>query len=128
MTEGYETGFGRPPKSTQWKKGKSGNPKGRPKKKQENIADYARILLEPVSARGADGKPVTLGSLEAAYVHLSKKALRGDNAALFQMIKYMLDIMSEGQKAEEERASDCADAKERFRKIAGWDKEDVTTA
>jgi hypothetical protein len=28
---GYEVGYGKPPQSTQFKKGKSGNPKGRPK-------------------------------------------------------------------------------------------------
>ena len=27
----YEVGFGKPPKSKQFRKGKSGNPKGRPK-------------------------------------------------------------------------------------------------
>lgn len=29
----YEVGYGRPPQATRWKKGVSGNPSGRPKKK-----------------------------------------------------------------------------------------------
>ena len=28
---GYKVGYGKPPKATQFKKGKSGNPRGRPK-------------------------------------------------------------------------------------------------
>ena len=31
-SDSYEVGFGKPPRNTQFKKGVSGNPKGRPKK------------------------------------------------------------------------------------------------
>jgi Family of unknown function (DUF5681) len=124
MTEEYETGFGKPPKSSQWKKGQSGNPNGRPKSKPDYLADYARILSEPVKARQPDGRTVSLDSLEAAYVQLCKKALKGDNAALFQAIGIMLDILPEGQKAEEENASEYAGAKERLKLLAGWTEED----
>ena len=31
-SDSYEVGYGKPPKSTQFEKGVSGNPKGRPKK------------------------------------------------------------------------------------------------
>jgi hypothetical protein len=30
MSDSYEVGYGKPPRSTQFKKGVSGNPKGRP--------------------------------------------------------------------------------------------------
>ena len=39
----YEVGRGKPPKATRFQKGKSGNPKGRPKKKQEEF-DPGKIL------------------------------------------------------------------------------------
>ena len=32
----YTTGYGRPPTSTQFQRGRSGNPKGRPKKRRAN--------------------------------------------------------------------------------------------
>ena len=102
MTDDYDIGFGKPPKSNQWKKGQSGNPKGRPKQKSDFLTDYARILSEPVRARQPDGRTVTLDSMEAAYVQLCKKALKGDNAALFHAIGIMMKILPEGRKAEEE--------------------------
>lgn len=120
MTNEYEIGYGKPPKSSQWKKGESGNSKGRPKQKPEYIVDYARILSEPVKARQSDGSTVTLDSAEAAYVQLCKKALKGDNASLFQAIKIMLDILPNGMKIENDHYDETADAKERFRIMAGW--------
>jgi hypothetical protein len=39
----YEVGHGKPPKATRFQKGKSGNPKGRPKKKDEDF-DPGKIL------------------------------------------------------------------------------------
>ena len=119
MGDDYKIGFGKPPKSTQWQKGQSGNPEGRPKRKSDYIAGYARILSEPVKAMQPDGKTITLDSLEAAYVQLCRKALKGDNAALFQAIKIMLDILPEGGKAETEIDPEVAGAKERFMKMAG---------
>ena len=31
---GYEVGYGKPPKATRFKKGQSGNPKGRPRRQK----------------------------------------------------------------------------------------------
>ena len=125
MSNDNKIGFRKPPKSAQWKKGQSGNPKGRPKQKSDFITDYAAILSEPVKAKQQDGRIITLGSLEAAYVQLCKKALKGDNAALFNAIKIMLDTLPEGKKAEEEIDNEVHGAKERFRKMMGWSLEDL---
>jgi hypothetical protein len=38
MTVTYEIGYGRPPKNTQFPKGNKANPKGRPKRRPEDIA------------------------------------------------------------------------------------------
>jgi len=37
-----KVGFGAPPMQTRWKKGQSGNPKGRPKTKSEIIVEWTR--------------------------------------------------------------------------------------
>ena len=124
MADDYEVGHSKPPKSTQWSKGQSGNPKGRPKTRHESMSTYAEILSEPVKAKTPDGKSVSLGSLEAAYFSLCKKALNGDNAALFAALKIMLDVLPKGEEAKEKRESEYRGAKERLLKMAGIEIDD----
>lgn len=78
----YEIGRGKPPKKTQFKKGRSGNPKGRPKK--EEIKDLTvvvdKILAEPVPVRDGNGtRHIT--TLEAITEKIRIEALRGNAKA-----------------------------------------------
>ena len=53
-------GYGRPPKSTQFKKGVSGNPRGRPRQVTNLTADLREELAELVRVRDGDREyPVT---------------------------------------------------------------------
>lgn len=54
-------GYGRPPKSGQSKKGRSGNPKGRPKKADPAVVDLDAILTDEVMV---NGKPMDFREVE----------------------------------------------------------------
>lgn len=47
-----EVGYGQPPKSGQFRKGQSGNPAGRPKKKDPSCIDLSAILASEVQVNG----------------------------------------------------------------------------
>ena len=102
MPDDYDIGYGKPPETSRWQKGQSGNPKGRPKTRADHLRDAAAILSEPVTARTPDGKPVSLAGLEAAYLALCRKGLKGDVPALLRAVTIMLEV----QPVVEARADD----------------------
>ena len=102
MTDEKKIGFGSPPEIARWKKGQSGNPKGRPKSKSEMVQDAAKILAQPIEARTPDGRTVKLDGIEAAYLALCKKGLKGHKTSLLEAIRIMLEVGPAIQ-ADEER-------------------------
>lgn len=78
----YEVGYQRPPRSSQFQPGQSGNPDGRKKKKVKSIGEnVVEIFEEPVSIL-LDNKPVRMSKLEAILHSTFQKAARGDARAL----------------------------------------------
>ncbi|WP_300550498.1 DUF5681 domain-containing protein [Roseovarius sp.] len=106
MSSDRKVGFANPPKSSRWQKGQSGNPKGRPKTKSEFMMDAAHILIQPVDARAADGKTVRLDGIEAAYLALCRKGLKGHKSSLLEAIRIMLDVGPAVQAKEEEQKNE----------------------
>ena len=83
----YKVGYGKPPKSGQFKRGKSGNPKGRPKGSLKLATDLAAELNEQITVR-EDGKARRVSKQRALIKSLMAKALQGDvraNAAVLAL-------------------------------------------
>jgi hypothetical protein len=75
-------GYRRPPKSTRWQKGQSGNPrtKAKPKQTESRLAVIERALLRPVDIE-KDGIPTRMPVLEAITLQLLQKSLKGNRKA-----------------------------------------------
>lgn len=84
----YEVGYGKPPKATQFKKGRSGNPEGAKKKA---AIDDVRVMVEdvlaaPVALRDG-GKELKVTRMEAMLRRQRLNALKGDSKAAKAMFK-----------------------------------------
>ena len=77
-------GFCRPPESTRFKKGASGNPKGRPKGSLNVATVFMKTLREKVVVN-EHGQRKTVTKLEAALKQLVNKAAGGDLRAIGQL-------------------------------------------
>jgi Family of unknown function (DUF5681) len=84
----YEVGYKKPPRNRQFRKGKSGNPAGRPKRAVNVQASLTKTLSEPVLVR-IDGKPRKMSSLDAGLLNLRTNMLKGDPKAFAILVKMM---------------------------------------
>lgn len=73
----YEVGYRKPPSGTRFVKGKSGNPKGRPKGSKNLASVLAKVGREPVRVSGKNGSR-TITKLEACVLQLINQAASGE--------------------------------------------------
>jgi hypothetical protein len=129
----YEIGYGKPPKSGQFRKGRSGNPTGRPKGVKNLAMAAHNVVHRRVRLQSGDGHQyLEIG--EATLLQQGNKAAMGDLKAA----KFLLDFYQmSGAAAIVERQIarriivefvDASDGKPAFpaqTKYLGWDvKED----
>jgi hypothetical protein len=81
----YAIGFGRPPKHSQFKPGKSGNPRGRPKKRASLQDIVTAVLFEKMAVRMGE-RTQKIASVDALIRTAVNRALKGDHKFLTSVI------------------------------------------
>lgn len=77
----YDVGYKKPPRKTRFKKGKSGNPKGRPKRSRNTVTLLNEELDQPISIQ-ENGKTITVTKREAIIKRMVHSALNADHKAI----------------------------------------------
>jgi hypothetical protein len=90
-------GYGKPPKHTQFTKGVSGNPKGRPKGSQNLSALLEKVGRQRISVT-ENGRTRQLTKFEAAIIQLLNKAVRGDVKAINEL-RYWVQMFADSAQA-----------------------------
>ncbi len=93
---GYEVGYGKPPKETQFRKGQSGNPKGRPKGSRNLFTRLSSALIEKVSIT-ENGRRKTITKWDAACKQLANRSAAGDLAAARLVLSVLSQVESNDQ-------------------------------
>ncbi|MEQ8370808.1 MAG: DUF5681 domain-containing protein [Alphaproteobacteria bacterium] len=81
MSSDFEVGYKKPPKKHQFKKGQSGNPKGKPKEAKNLKTVLGKELNEKLTIKEG-GKPKTVSKQTALVKSLIAKAANGDVRAM----------------------------------------------
>src|SRR4051812_50096920 len=85
-TSVYRVGYGKPPLHTRFRKGQSGNPSGRPRRKTDLASLLTRALDRPAEAQGQSAAT----QREAIVTALVEKSASGDLGAtklLFELMR-----------------------------------------
>jgi Family of unknown function (DUF5681) len=106
----YTVGYGRPPKATQFKAGKTGNPRGRPKGSRTVGAILQDILRQKIAVT-ENGKTRRIAALEVMLRRLVNDAMRSDAKAM----KLLLALV--------ERYAETTEAKVQLGELLAEDRE-----
>ena len=92
MSNDDEVGYGKPPKNSQFKKGQSGNPKGR-LKGMRNLESIVRDEAYSKISIKEHGKTRTVTKVEALMKRMMAKGIQGDNKAASIALSLMQEYL-----------------------------------
>lgn len=91
-----EVGFGKPPKHTRFTKGRSGNPKGRPRGSRNASTLLDEALKERVTV-SENGRRKKVTKLEAILKQLVNRAAGGDHRATQLLLAHQIPRIEENE-------------------------------
>jgi hypothetical protein len=111
----YEVGYRRPPLHSRFRKGQSGNPRGRPPGSKNLSTLLNEALNEPVVITENGGRK-KISKLEASLKQLVNEAAKGNWRALKLLVDILQDIERRTEPQTEENSFSATDEKV----IAQW--------
>lgn len=97
--DAYEVGYGRPPKGTRFKPGRSGNPRGRPKEVKTVDDALRKRLFQKVTAQ-ENGRKTRITVLEVIVTKIVNAAAQGDSRSIALLLKQMPRLQAASEAAE----------------------------
>jgi len=95
----YEVGYGRPPRHTRFRKGQSGNPRGRPKGARGFYIELSEELAEKITIQER-GRARTVTKQRAVIKRAMEQALQGNPRALAMLLSYAQKAPERSDEAE----------------------------
>jgi len=86
--EGYEVGYGKPPQSSRFQKGRSGNPKGRPKGSRSAKSLLEQALAAPITI-SEGGTTKVVEQRMALFKAMVARAIKGDARSAALVVRLM---------------------------------------
>lgn len=111
MEDDDRSGYGKPPKHSQFKKGRSGNPKGRPKFTKNFKTDLIEELGESIQAREGE-RIVQISKQRAIIKSLFTRTLKGDARAATILLNALFRILDPAADAPESAVPLTAEERE----------------
>jgi Family of unknown function (DUF5681) len=99
----YEVGYGKPPRHTRFKKGQSGNPRGRPKGSKNLPTLLSEALNDPVVV-AENGRRRKITMRQAIIKQLVKRSATADLRAMKILLDMVRDLESQTEPASPETA------------------------
>ena len=87
----YQVGYGRPPAGSRFKKGTSGNPRGRPKHSKNMKTIIREALTSPVTVREGE-RTRRVPKIEGIVLRQVEAALKGDEKAALAALKMAAQV------------------------------------
>jgi hypothetical protein len=94
----FDVGYGKPPKHTRFRKGHSGNPRGRPKGSLDVKTELSRLLAAKTKIK-INGAVQSVSTARALCLALIQKAMGGDVRAFSKIVEMVGPEMADELKA-----------------------------
>jgi hypothetical protein len=119
----------KPPRSTRFKPGKSGNPRGRPKTTADFAEIYHAVSNEKISTT-SNGKRTSVTAFKAVLLRLRQSAFSGDVRAMKEFLQLRKEFLRPDEPQTELMAADWddvfagqdANALDKYREITANEK------